>query len=736
MVFKKYIQKGGKIYGPYYYENKRVNGKVVTSYVGRSDEQKEIQEKRGKNQINKKIIFPLTVALILILFAIFFYQQVGEDIPVITGQQGRDPSTVETACGDGRVDEGEQCDDGNNFNGDGCSSNCQVEGVDDGDGGASISFEEKIEIKSGESVLVSEDPRFLVEVKKEGIPSIDDKIEITRLKQSEITVSGKLTEWRTSIKVPIKSDLSEIIIDFPVGARYPNVRGSSGDFSLKTIPLGGNIFDLLGVTELKIRNPQGGNYEISFFISGPYVSDTSKTSTGETIVINNLRQVSYDDVSIVAPLLFKLENSDALKVISPFGDEVDYKVFDVDNDVNEGGEYDFIRFIIDISAKSKLSYDVILLEEKVLDKETRIISPLVSEIGFEDLPEECREGLSCGGYSSCSIDSTLVFRRGVVLNGKQVALCISDNPLCSPVYEISRECDFPVREVIVERETDIFLEPGEEEKKRVIVYAEEADEKLARVTVTAGKVVDIEFLQESGPILYSPSSCFNSIQDGNEDGVDCGGFCNKRCFKEKVNLFFIWWILLAILITFFFLNSVNVNFWRINRLINSGRRALSENDLQNAIANYYLIGVIYLRLDSAKKMSVRRSCLDYYAKIKDKFVSKKIKVKTSRVFGDKLPYLVYDDKKHKLEKRIVDADISRIKKLIDDGYEVLFDNNLKMTLFDYDIIRSIYHNLSPGERKKVKRLCARFYDKFIKWMRERRIKYRAEAGFLPEIILQ
>ena len=34
MVYKKYIKRGGKIYGPYNYHSKRVNGKVVTSYVG------------------------------------------------------------------------------------------------------------------------------------------------------------------------------------------------------------------------------------------------------------------------------------------------------------------------------------------------------------------------------------------------------------------------------------------------------------------------------------------------------------------------------------------------------------------------------------------------------------------------------------------------------------------------------------------------------------------------------
>ena len=36
-------------------------------------------------------------------------------------------STCEHVCGDGHLDDGEQCDDGNRTNGDGCSSECEIE---------------------------------------------------------------------------------------------------------------------------------------------------------------------------------------------------------------------------------------------------------------------------------------------------------------------------------------------------------------------------------------------------------------------------------------------------------------------------------------------------------------------------------------------------------------------------------------------------------------------------------
>ena len=37
MVYKKYIRRGGRLYGPYYYKSERKNGKVINSYVNRED---------------------------------------------------------------------------------------------------------------------------------------------------------------------------------------------------------------------------------------------------------------------------------------------------------------------------------------------------------------------------------------------------------------------------------------------------------------------------------------------------------------------------------------------------------------------------------------------------------------------------------------------------------------------------------------------------------------------------
>lgn len=63
MVYKKYIKRGGKIYGPYYYHSRRVNGKVVSEYKGGVDKKIDFTK-------YKKYSYPV---LGIFLFAIFAY---------------------------------------------------------------------------------------------------------------------------------------------------------------------------------------------------------------------------------------------------------------------------------------------------------------------------------------------------------------------------------------------------------------------------------------------------------------------------------------------------------------------------------------------------------------------------------------------------------------------------------------------------------------------------------------
>lgn len=59
MVYKKYIERNGKLYGPYLYNSRRVDGKVISEYQG--------TEKKDY----KKFIF-LSLGILLLIFSVFF----------------------------------------------------------------------------------------------------------------------------------------------------------------------------------------------------------------------------------------------------------------------------------------------------------------------------------------------------------------------------------------------------------------------------------------------------------------------------------------------------------------------------------------------------------------------------------------------------------------------------------------------------------------------------------------
>jgi hypothetical protein len=78
MVYKKYIKKDGKLYGPYIYESKRIDGKVVSEYHG---------HKKGMDIKKFDWIF---ISAILVLFFAYFLSlsNFGEVIPNVNRMTG------------------------------------------------------------------------------------------------------------------------------------------------------------------------------------------------------------------------------------------------------------------------------------------------------------------------------------------------------------------------------------------------------------------------------------------------------------------------------------------------------------------------------------------------------------------------------------------------------------------------------------------------------------------------
>src|SRR3989344_1891188 len=85
MVHKKYKWKNGKRYGPYYYENKRVGEKVITTYLGKSGWDKVDKDIRYKNKLNYSY---LSIGIILlILLTVFFVGEIKRPLLSPQGEQ-------------------------------------------------------------------------------------------------------------------------------------------------------------------------------------------------------------------------------------------------------------------------------------------------------------------------------------------------------------------------------------------------------------------------------------------------------------------------------------------------------------------------------------------------------------------------------------------------------------------------------------------------------------------------
>jgi len=90
MVYKKYVKKGDKLYGPYLYESKRVGNKVVTRYVGFGEKTLKKLKKKGrvKDSGDSKHSFlsrVISFLLIAIIFGFVLFLNYPFNLSKITG---------------------------------------------------------------------------------------------------------------------------------------------------------------------------------------------------------------------------------------------------------------------------------------------------------------------------------------------------------------------------------------------------------------------------------------------------------------------------------------------------------------------------------------------------------------------------------------------------------------------------------------------------------------------------
>ena len=70
MAYKKYIKKNGKLYGPYTYHSRRIDGKVVSEYHGKNENNFSF---KSPKIISRNLVLALIGAFLLIMISLFVY---------------------------------------------------------------------------------------------------------------------------------------------------------------------------------------------------------------------------------------------------------------------------------------------------------------------------------------------------------------------------------------------------------------------------------------------------------------------------------------------------------------------------------------------------------------------------------------------------------------------------------------------------------------------------------------
>ena len=244
MVYKKYITRGGKKYGPYLYENKRVNGKVVTNYLGMGKE-------------NKNYFFHFILLLFLVLFLVLYFNHSGQ----ITGNAGGDeppdvpeppppsesgggtpqPSPTEISESSDAVSNAEKfVENSNRASGNAKSreelikANWEIQG----------DLEKvKLELEKAKKLLEKyPNDKFLLEnflIIEENLESLKNILEEVNKNILKI-VEGILGENKLQAKWEIKRDIAENKNSEDLKSKEKETK----DFLLKTFTKGGDVIDI------------------------------------------------------------------------------------------------------------------------------------------------------------------------------------------------------------------------------------------------------------------------------------------------------------------------------------------------------------------------------------------------------------------------------------------------------------------------------------------------------------
>jgi hypothetical protein len=146
----------------------------------------------------------------------------------------------------------------------------------------------------------------------------------------------------------------------------------------------------------------------------------------------------------------------------------------------------------------------------------------------EDPDSKCTPKIECGPWSSCEYTGRTdrLLEGKIDFEGTRRRVCRDTNNCGIPSFYQESPCS---------TQFDLKLSPGRECEQNILkVIDPGSDQTIAKINLDRWKQnkFDLAFVQ--GEIQYCPS-CYDTVKNNDETGVDCGGSC-KPCKTETAIL--------------------------------------------------------------------------------------------------------------------------------------------------------------------------------------------------------
>lgn len=370
--YKRYIYKNGVKHGPYYYTNKKIDGKVVSTYLG-TKKPTHIKHSGSNFQIkNIKLAIIITSVIILALI-IFLFQSL--DI-FSTGNLIKAPdstSIIRSIDGEFDVDFGDDTNDSLN---DTNSTYIQepfpvIKEVKTFQGeailGESVFWEKEIILDKPGSVSVE----IPVDSKNIKVYRINEKGEREEVSEQDFSVTARAS--------------AEIVLDgeeSPISKFFKKIIGF---FTGKAI----TIQEEEDFKKVIITDSAYG-YEIEYETPTPIITEED-TDTGKIIILSS--EISYADVITFTELDENLNIQDPGKVRILWVEGNEYIMPELIDDKNLNGIYDYIEFIAP-SSDNQTFIIIVITHAEHLDENKTFINDIyeqvkeLDDVFSEEIPEQ------------------------------------------------------------------------------------------------------------------------------------------------------------------------------------------------------------------------------------------------------------------------------------------------------------------------------------------------------------